>query len=160
MFSGVSLAKAYSPLTARELSSGEHAQRQAEGTPEGLPEAKAAHVPEAPGPDPDPTALKVDRAALRVRIPAVAGAMLPPGARPATPTVPQATEAPPTQGSDQPAAEEAPIAPEATQLAPSTQASEVPLWSQEAEDAGEPSETPAEEQPAEPAAGADDETPM
>ena len=29
MFSGVSLAKAYSPLTARELSSGEHAQRQA-----------------------------------------------------------------------------------------------------------------------------------
>ena len=105
------------------MSSGEHAQRQAEGTPEGLPEAKAAHVPEAPGPDPDPTALKVDPAA-------------------------------------QPAAEQAPIAPEATQRAPSTQASEVPLWSQEAEDAGEPSETPAEEQPAEPAAGADDETPM
>ena len=150
MFSGVSLAKAYSPLTARELSSGQHAQRQAEGTPEGLPEAKAAHVPQAPGPDPDPTALKVDPAALRVRIPTVAGALLPPGARPATPTVPQATEAtqlaPPTQGSDQPGA--------------NTQASEVPLWSQEAEDAGEPSETPAEEQPAEPAAGADDETPM
>ena len=44
MFSGVSLAKAYSPLTARELSSGEHAQRQAEGTPQGLPEAKVAHA--------------------------------------------------------------------------------------------------------------------
>ena len=40
MFSGVSLAKAYSPLTARELSSGEHAQRQAE-EPSGLPEPKA-----------------------------------------------------------------------------------------------------------------------
>ena len=39
MFSGVSLAKAYSPLTARELSSGEHAQRQAEEA-----EAKAAHA--------------------------------------------------------------------------------------------------------------------
>ena len=47
MFSGVSLAKAYSPLTARELSSGEHAQRQAEGTPEGLPEAKAEEEPKA-----------------------------------------------------------------------------------------------------------------
>ena len=44
MFSGVSVAKAYSPLTARELSSG---QRQAEGTPEGLPEAKAEEEPKA-----------------------------------------------------------------------------------------------------------------
>ena len=44
MFSGVSLAKAYSPLTARELSSGEHAQRQAEAA---HAERKAEKEPKA-----------------------------------------------------------------------------------------------------------------
>ena len=44
MFSGVSLAKAYSPLTARELSSGEHAQRQAEAA---HAERKAEEEPKA-----------------------------------------------------------------------------------------------------------------
>ena len=45
MFSGVSLAKAYSPLTARELSSGEHAQRQAEEAAHA--ERKAEEEPKA-----------------------------------------------------------------------------------------------------------------
>ena len=44
MFSGFSLAKAYSPLTARELSSGEHAQRQAEAA---HAERKAEEEPKA-----------------------------------------------------------------------------------------------------------------
>ena len=88
---------------------------------------------------------------------------MPPGARTPPPAAPQATQAtelaPATQGNDQPVAEQAAIAPEATQatqLAASTQASEQPLWSQDADDAGGHAGGPA----AEPAAGADDETPM